>query len=1042
MNKVSEIYITQGKVFAKASPDVLDMDFRLECSGTASPFSKYSGSELPFDRQRFFEMSPEDNPDYSLLLNKLDDWYVVGVNTAQINMKKRTQSSTFVIGAPVTIPAGFGEAVFKAEIASHRANADLYLSLRSAEKGTETVLSVPFDLLFSGGRDIDAYQKVRIALPASGQEMVASLHVEYRSTTDPDGAFDPFLFVARPRIVSGNSDELVVPVYIARPHVPGAIWFEARLPTSRFRQGETVVAAFGEVTIPVLAAKSLKVVMERNYGYLLEMRASEPCEFTAWINGVPAFPVSLGVQSKAVRIPQTYLTGDHILLQLYDLSGSQILWEDWLLSPRILTPLDVLQREGSKPFPTEMFVQSKDRFRGVRAHLAAGSGPEILGQLAMALDTLEAGYEKLKLHPLAFPEVSDPVVSVVIPAHNKVKVTYACLCALLLARNKATFEVILVDDASSDETAEIESIVSGITVIHNTEPQRFIRACNAGVEVARGTYVVLLNNDTEPTVGWLDELIAAFGRFNNVGLVGSKLLYPDGRLQDAGGIVWRSGNPWNYGSRQNPWEPRFSYARQVDYLSGAALMTKRTIWEEVGGLSSYLEPMYFEDTDLAFKIRDAGYTTWYVPSSVVYHYEGATSGTDTSTGFKRYQEVNRPKFKRRWSGAYAGFGKEGVSPDLEKDRGIVGRVLFIDYKAPTPDRDAGSYAALQEIRLVQSLGYKVTFLPENLAHMGNYITDLEKLGVEMIIAPFYHSLNDFLDKRGSEFDVVYVTRYHVANNVVQKIREVAPQTRIIMNNADLHFLRTLRAALAGDDAAGVELARKVRIEELEAMRKVDLVLSYNEVEHSVIQSHTDGAVKVMKCPWVVEYPETVPPRGGRAGLSFLGSFNHHPNVEGIEWFAHDVMSRLEIARPDILLSIYGSGMDERIRKLKSPVIDPVGFVEDVAEAYDRHLVFVAPLLSGAGIKGKVLSALAHGIPCVLSPFAAEGIGLRDGSECLIASAPEDWVRAITVLHDDADLWATLSGNGRSLARQRFSFAQGRELMRQAFEAVDLFCSTP
>ena len=144
---------------------------------------------------------------------------------------------------------------------------------------------------------------------------------------------------------------------------------------------------------------------------------------------------------------------------------------------------------------------------------------------------------------------------------------------------------------------------------------------------------------------------------------------------------------------------------------------------------------------------------------------------------------------------------EGVKPDLEKDRGIVGRVLFIDYTTPRPDRDAGSYAAIKEIKLVQSLGYKVTFLPQNLAHLGVYTEELERDGVEVITAPFYLSVQEFLDKHGAEFDVVYITRYYVGQATIDHIRRVAPKAKVILNNADLHFLRQLRTGLAQDDPA-------------------------------------------------------------------------------------------------------------------------------------------------------------------------------------------------------------------------------------------------
>ena len=131
-------------------------------------------------------------------------------------------------------------------------------------------------------------------------------------------------------------------------------------------------------------------------------------------------------------------------------------------------------------------------------------------------------------------------------------------------------------------------------------------------------------------------------------------------------------------------------------------------------------------------------------------------------------------------------------------------------------------------------------------------------------------------------------------------------------------------------------------------------------------------------------------------------------------------------------------MDAAIKALASDMVDPVGFVEDIADAYDRHRIFVAPLLSGAGIKGKVLSALAHGIPCVLTPVAAEGIGLRHGHDCLIAATPEDWARAITRLMEDDALWTSMSTAARAYVAERFSFAEGRARMKAAFEAVDLF----
>ena len=1040
---VSDAFILNGRVLVRMWPELAETDAHLGAGSISLPLVPVTEplrpDEIPF--RAVFDMTGDREVARGLRvnLNVMEDWCVPGLDTLQVYIADFKRPHEIEVGEPLTIPPRTGPLAFRAALASHRARATLRLRILDDEGRERKSVAIPFDAKRIGGRELAGYQQVSIPLPGAGQSRRVTATLVYEGTVEPDEEEDPFVFVVSPEIVSaGTLSGLQSAVVFHGPPSSRATWHEARVPARAVGRKDQIAIVWGNARIPLFTAVDATVEVIEDHGHTVLLRASAPARLVAHIHGAPAMAIQLGPDPRALRVPDVAQTGEPTLLQLRDPSGTQVVFETYFLPPRLLTPLEVLQREQVRHIPGHLFTQSVHRYRALRAHAGDQRSAGILPQLPAAIATLEGGYDRVKLGRLVFPDVREPDVSVVIPAHNKVKVTYYCLCGLLLAWNEASFEVIVVDDGSSDETAEIESFVEGIRVVRNQQPQRFIRACNAGVAEARGRYVVLLNNDTEPTAGWLDALIDAFHRFPRVGLAGSKLLFPDGRLQDAGGIVWGSGNPWNYGSRQNPWEPRFSYARQADYLSGAALMTTRAIWDQVGGLSSYLEPMYFEDTDLSFKVREAGYTTWFVPRSIVFHHEGMTSGTDTSIGFKRFQEVNRPKFKRRWAKDFARFGQDGVNPDLEKDRGILGRVLFIDYTTPRADQDAGSYAALQEIRLVQSLGYKVTFLPENLAHFGNYTEDLERDGVEVIYAPFYLSPAEFLEKRGSEFDAFYVTRYHVAANVIDQIRAVAPKAKVLLNNADLHFLRHLRTGLAMNDQARIAQAAAIREMELAVMRRVDVVLSYTDVEHSVIQSHTDGQVKVMACPWVVEVPAALPPLSGRAGISFLGSFRHHPNVEGIEWFCRQVMPLVEQADPDLVLSIYGSGMNDEVRRLKSDRIDPVGFVESVADAYDRHRVFVAPLLSGAGIKGKVVAALAHGIPCVLSPTAAEGIGIRNRNDCFVASTPEEWAEAIVRLNTDDALWQRIATNAREHVEETFSFRRGRELMRAAFEAVDMY----
>jgi len=263
--------------------------------------------------------------------------------------------------------------------------------------------------------------------------------------------------------------------------------------------------------------------------------------------------------------------------------------------------------------------------------------------------------------PLTFPKHSLPKVSVVIPVHNKFYVTYHCLASLLVAPNNVTFEVIVVDDGSEDETINIPKLIDGVQYHRHDEAQGFIRACNFGASFANAEYVVLLNNDTEVTCGWLDELLATFEHFDHVGMAGAKLLYPDGRLQEAGGVVWSNANPWNYGRGANPQDPRYCYARQTDYLSGACIMLPTKLWNDIGGFSERYLPAYFEDTDLAFQVRARGFKTVYAPLSQVIHFEGVSNGVSITSGIKRFQEINRPKFKSQWGSVCRETVKKGLT---------------------------------------------------------------------------------------------------------------------------------------------------------------------------------------------------------------------------------------------------------------------------------------------------------------------------------------------------------------------------------------------
>lgn len=1010
-------------------------------------------------------------------INISSEWVLNDANTAYIQVPPQTNNTVIQYDDPeigTKIPILPNEPyTFHALFAAHRCNARL--EVFAVDKNENRLLEVSEFITdqFFGGSSEENYQKVKLNItpPQGSQALIIRINILSQNVEDNNSAF---IFISKVALQQGASGR--AHTFIPRHQEVTALLralllrdvldiYCAEIPPNGGGNANTIeVVRLSDIRDRRILRKTktdqtrVEVLPFDGNSLPLKILGYE-LGISVLIDGkierqIPASSNGASERNERIIVAEKFCDGNAHSIEIRDELGITTLARDLQIFPNILTPWNVIQDYSNPPFPSHLSPAAKYRYRALKRQLenlaACVKDNTVddeailrISKLPELHQVLENGFQRLNKFPeLSFPKVLNPDVSVVIPAHNKFNVTYFCLCALLFAANTTTFEVIVVDDGSEDETLNLPSIAPNVKYCRNEMAQGFVRACNLGASHAKGKYLAFLNNDTEPTADWIDELILAFENFQNVGMAGSKLLYPDGRLQEAGGIVWNNGNPWNYGRLSNPHDPRYSYTRQADYLSGAAVMIPRTVWDQVGGFSDEFAPAYFEDTDLCFKVRAAGYKTLFVPTSIVYHFEGISNGTDVNTtvGLKRYQEINRPKFKRKWIGAVYHNGEEGVQPDLAKDRGIIGRVLFIDYQVPKPDIDAGSYAAIQEMRLVQSLGYKVTFVATNVAYMGHYDEDLNRLGIETIHAPFYLSVNELLEKRGAEFDVVYLTRFYVAQGLIDLIRSYAPQAKILFNNADLHFLRELRTALHSKDSEAMAQAIRIRDEELAVMRRVDAVLSYNDVEHAVIVSHNLDSTKVVKCPWVVETRDEteIPPFESRTGIAFLGGYGHPPNVEAVEFFVREVMPLLRQQIPDVQFNVYGSAATERIKALSSDDINIVGYVDTVDMVYDKNRIFVAPLLTGAGIKGKVLGALAHGIPTVLSPIAAESTGVRDGLDCTVAKNPLQWAQAISYLYTNSSAWEHMSKNAISFTKKFYSFDNGRLLMKDAFESVGIY----
>jgi GT2 family glycosyltransferase/glycosyltransferase involved in cell wall biosynthesis len=638
----------------------------------------------------------------------------------------------------------------------------------------------------------------------------------------------------------------------------------------------------------------------------------------------------------------------------------------------------------------------------------------------------------LPLTSICFPQHEEVDVSIIVPVFNQLEYTHACLASLQAVQEQPRFEVIVVDDCSTDGTPEVITQIPGVVYLRSDSNSGFIASCNTGAKTARGKYLVFLNNDTLVKPGWLTALLDTFKEERRAGIVGSKLLYPDGRLQEAGGIIWQDASGWNYGKFDDPGKPEYNYLRDVDYCSAAALMVPKALFESAGGFDSRYAPGYYEDTDLAFKVRQAGYRVLYQPLSEVIHHEGATGGTDISTGAKKHQEINRSTFAEVWSDELAKRPANGDVTFLQQPRTPSGKnILVVDHHLPMPDRDSGSLRMFQILKILHRLGHRVTFLPDNLADMPSYTCELQKRGIQVVHHPYVKRVRDYLISHGPMFDVVVLSRCDFARKHIADVRLHAPQSRIIFDTVDLHYLREQREAQLTQDP---DVRRKAQErQELEdyLIKEADETWVVSPIEQQMLQENWPHK-SIQLVSNIVDVAGPVTPFALRRDWLFIGGFQHRPNIDAVLFFVEEIYPLVRDRLPDTKFYIIGDKAPPEIVALASDRIIVAGLQRNVRSFFDSVRLSVAPLRFGAGIKGKINQSMAFGVPVVATSIAVEGMNLADHDHVLVADEPQDFARALIELYESEELWKRLSQNGISKTQELYSTDAAREKLEFLF----------
>ncbi len=606
---------------------------------------------------------------------------------------------------------------------------------------------------------------------------------------------------------------------------------------------------------------------------------------------------------------------------------------------------------------------------------------------------------------LSFARAEQPQVSILLVLYNQAPLTLLCIESILKFA-PAPYEVVIVNNASSDETSRLLDKLVNATVINNTDNEGFVKAVNQGVERCRGRYLLLLNNDAILHLFAIESAIRTLQNTPDAGAVGGRILLLDGSLQEAGSIIYSDGSCYGYGRHGDPDAPEYLFSRAVDYCSGAFLLCETDRFRRLGGFDTDYAPAYYEDSDFCIRLQEQGLRVIYDPGAVITHFEFASSGGQQKAG--ELQESHRQVLLEKHREYLARAHTPGSDPLHCRTANRQPNVLVIDDRVPHASLGSGYPRCREILTLLSTSGFNVTLYPLQFPAESwqETYTSLPR-NIEVMLDHGLHQLAAFLGKRRGFYDKVLVSRIHnmqVLNDILAGQPDLLGEAKLIYDAEAITAPRDiLRRELNGESLDQKEKFDLVE-QEISAARTADLIVAVSQQEADIYAQHGFSNAVILGHSLPVN--PSPKPFDQRQDFLFVGALrdDDSPNVDSLRWFITQVWPLVRSAEPSVILHVVGDNEAPSLRQITSDGIKFHGRLDDIGSLYDSARVFIAPTRFAAGIPHKVHEAAANGLPCVTTSLLAGQLEWENGVQLLCADDPQGFAEACLTLLHNRELW--------------------------------------